>query len=528
MHCISPFFSSNKFIILPKAETIKGDVKRTGDYHMKKELITKRALPEFDIEGLDQTFSKSHDYKKLSYRNRQTGTDFSFIFFKTLTDQRMISRSILPGLQQGNFRKIDDLKKLLPSADIHICEDFSDAEQKLLSGYIMVTLENEEKKAAFISAQHELVRELTHAEVEHTVIGPKEAFVESIGQNLNLIRKRLPISELTVEEYSMGSISRTAVAVVYIAGITNEDNINTIKQRLENVDFDEITDSSYIVQLISDNSRSPFPQLLDTERPDRAAAVLAEGKIVIVVDGSPHVLISPTTFSEFFSSFEDYFLNWIIASFVRILRAFSVIFSIQITSIYVATLTYHMELIPTDLLGTLVASRQHIPLPPFYEALLLELVIELLREAGARLPTKVGQTIGIVGGIVIGTASVEAGLTSNVLLIIIALAALASFTTPVYKMNNSIRFLRFPFLFFANLWGFVGVLFCSCLLLTHMIRLTSLGRPFLEPFYPPRYRDLKDSFIRLPFNKLRPVYLRTQNPYRFYQEKRKVKRDIDE
>lgn len=247
-----------------------------------------------------------------------------------------------------------------------------------------------------------ICQEITHPEVEQTVIGAKEAFVESLENNLNLIRKRLPISELIIEEYIIGSISRTVVAVLYIEGITNTDNVSMVKERIENIDFDEITDSSYIGQLISDNKNSPFPQLLDTERPDRAAAVLAEGKIVIAVDGSPHVLITPTTFSEFFSSFEDYFLNWTIASFARILRAFSVIFSIQITSIYVATLTYHMELVPTDLLGTLVTSRQHIPLPPFYEALMLELVIELLREAGARLPTKVGQTIGIVGGLLLG------------------------------------------------------------------------------------------------------------------------------
>jgi tetrahydromethanopterin S-methyltransferase subunit G len=525
---IFPFFRY-AFIFLPKTETIKDDAKLTGDFFMKKELKKKKAFTDFDLDDLERSFSKSNDFKKAAYCNKKTGTNFSFIFFSTLTDQQIISRSILPGLLLGEFSKLDDLKKLLPSADIQICEDLSGTEQKLLNGYVMILVDDEEKKAAFIAAQKEFVRGLGHAEVEHTVIGPKEAFVESFGQNLNLIRKRLPISELTIEEYSIGSISKTQVAVLYIAGITNEDNVNMVKERLENVDFDEITDSSYIVQLISDNSKSPFPQLLDTERPDRAAAVLAEGKVVIVVDGSPHVLITPTTFAEFFSSFEDYFLNWIVASFIRILRAFAVIFSIQITPIYVATLTYHQEMIPTDLLGTLVSSRQHIPLPPFYEALLLELVIELLREAGARLPTKVGQTIGIVGGIVIGTASVEAGLTSNVLLIFIALAALAAFATPVYKMNNTIRLLRFPFLFFANLWGLVGVLFCSCLLLTHMIRLTSLGRPFLEPFYPPRYRDLKDSFVRFPFNPLRPVYLRTQNPYRFHKEKtKKVKKDIDE
>ncbi|MCM3091586.1 MULTISPECIES: spore germination protein [unclassified Cytobacillus] len=496
---------------------------------MEKMLKKKRPVSEVELEELEKSLSRSHDFQKVHYSNRQTGLCFSFTYYKTLTDQKMITKSLLPQLLQGNFNKIDNLKRLLPSASIQICEDLSNAEYLLLNGYVMITTETENNKAAFMAAKCSYVRELTHPEVEQTVIGAKEAFVESLQNNLNLIRKRLPTSELIIEEYFIGSISRTVVAVLYIEGITNADYVSKVKERIDNIDFDEITDSSYIAQFISDNKNSPFPQVLDTERPDRAAAVLAEGKVVIAVDGSPHVLITPTTFSEFFSSFEDYFINWTIASFARILRAFSVIFSIQITSIYVATLTYHMELIPTDLLGTLVTSRQHIPLPPFYEALILELVIELLREAGARLPTKVGQTIGIVGGIVIGTASVQAGLTSNVLLIIIALAALASFTTPVYKMNNSIRFLRFPFLFFATLWGFVGVLFCSCILLTHMIRLTSLDRPFLEPFYPPRYRDLKDSFIRFPFQPLRPVYFRTQNPHRFQpQKKSKVKKDIDE
>lgn len=489
----------------------------------------KRPVSEVELEELEKSLSRSHDFQKNIYSNRQTGLCFSFTYYKTLTDQKVITKSLLPQLLQGNFNNIDNLKRLLPSASIQICEDLSIAEYLLLNGYVMITTEAENTKAAFMAAKCTYVRELTHPEVEQTVLGAKEAFVESLENNLNLIRKRLPTSELIIEEYLIGSISRTVVAVLYIEGITNVDYVSKVKERIENIDFDEITDSSYISQLISDNKNSPFPQVLDTERPDRAAAVLAEGKVVIAVDGSPHVLITPTTFAEFFSSFEDYFINWTIASFGRILRALSVIFSIQVTSIYVATLTYHMELIPTDLLGTLVTSRQHIPLPPFYEALILELVIELLREAGARLPTKVGQTIGIVGGIVIGTASVQAGLTSNVLLIIIALAALASFTTPVYKMNNSIRYLRFPFLFFATLWGFVGVLFCSCILLTHMIRLTSLDRPFLAPFYPPRYRDLKDSFIRFPFQPLRPVYLRTQNPYRFQpQEKTKVKKDIDE
>jgi len=282
--------------------------------------------------------------------------------------------------------------------------------------------------------------------------------------------------------------------------------------------------------MISDNHNSPFPQLLDTERPDRVVSILAEGKIAVIVDGSPHVLIGPTTLVEFFASFEDYFLNWILSSFFRIIRLFAVSFSILATPIYVAVLNYHYELIPTDLLNNFVTSRREVPVPPFLEALFLEGTIELLREAGARLPTKVGQTIGIVGGIVIGTASVEAGLTSNILLIIVALAALASFTTPVYKMGNTIRLLRFPFLMFAEMYGLLGIVLCFCFLATHLLRLTSLGRPFLEPIYPPRISDLKDAFLRMPFSMMneRPKQLRTEQPKRMDEEKSRENKDIDE
>jgi hypothetical protein len=328
----------------------------------------------------------------------------------------------------------------------------------------------------------------------------------------------------------IGDLSNTKLAILYVEGVSDEENVHTVMQRIKDIQFDQISDSSYISQMISDNANSPFPQVLDTERPDRVSSILAEGKVAIIVDGSPHVLIGPTTLVEFFSAFDDYFYNWLSASFFRLIRLFAVGFSILITPVYVAALTYHYELIPSDLLNTLISSRRDVPLPPILEALFLELTIELLREAGARLPTKVGQTIGIVGGIVIGTASVEAGLTSNILLIIVALSALASFTTPIYAMGNTIRMLRFPFLLFAQLYGLLGIVLCFCFLTAHLLRLTSLGRPFLEPIYPPRRVDMKDSLIRLPFSLMskRPQQLRTNKPKRFSSVNAKKNKDIDE
>lgn len=495
---------------------------------MKKWISTKKSQQK--QSSWETELKKSEDFTQSYHTSQKTNIHFRLSFMSTLVDEQIVQQGVLPNLLEDDFHTIEDIKKLLPIADLEISEDPTKIIQKLLNGYLLLTIENNESQFAFIAAQKEIVRSLSPPEIEFSVIGPKEAFVESLGQNLNLIRKRLPAKELIIEEYKLGKLSKTRIAILFMEGITDEANVNTVRQRIKDVEFDAITDSSYIVQLISDNSNSPFPQLLDTERPDRVVGILAEGKIAIVVDGSPHVLITPTTLVEFFGSFEDYFLNWILASFFRLVRFFAVLFSILITPIYVAVLTYHYELIPNDLIGTLVTSRRIVPFPPILEALLLELTIELLREAGARLPTKVGQTIGIVGGIVIGTASVEAGLTSNVLLILIALAALASFTTPVYKMGNTIRLLRFPFLLFAQLWGLLGIVFCFCIMLAHLIRLTSLGRPFMEPIYPLRVNDLKDTIVRLPFSKdtTRPYLLRTKNPFRYSKEKANAKKDIDE
>lgn len=494
--------------------------------------LMKIPIPKNDQEKfeLEKKLLKSNDFENLSFTNEKTKIKFCLTYMSTLIDEKILQDNVLPSLLKEEFQQLDDAKDIIPIPDVQFSEKASDIEQKLFGGYVLLTIIGEYDKYCFFAAQKEVGRTISPPEVEFSVIGPKEAFVESLDMNLNLVRKKLPIKELIIEELTVGALSKTKIALIYIDSVVDTENVNTLRQRLEGIQYDDIADSSYIVQMVSDNHNSPFPQLLDTERPDRVSSSLAEGKVVVIVDGSPHALIGPTTFVEFFSSFEDYFLNWLIASFFRLVRLFSVAFSILVTPIYVAVLSYHYELIPRDLLSALVASRRAVPFPPILEALFLELTIELLREAGARLPTKVGQTIGIVGGIVIGTASVEAGLTSNVLLILIALAALASFTTPVYRMGNTIRFLRFPFLIFAELWGLLGIVMAFCFLISHLTRLTSLGRPYLEPVYPLRKADFKDSFIRLSFSSQgnRPLLLRSKQPKRVDEHDAKKKKDIDE
>ena len=488
--------------------------------------FTKNKLDVKTTKGILENFKRSSDF--VHYDNNEVEVPYEIAYFSSIVDSEIIHRDILPYVKRA--KNEEDFRKIVPIENIIKINEPKDIAERLPEGFTYISFTKESESAVLIQTQKSEKRSIAPPEVEFSVVGPKEAFIESIDTNIHLVRKRLPIQEFRIEEFVLGKLSKTKVALLYVEGIANEENVNTMKQRLQEIDFDLITDSAYVAQLIADNSNSPFPQILDTERPDRVAAVLAEGKVAVLVEDSPHALIGPTTFVEFFSSFEDYLFNWYVASFIRVVRVFAVAFSILITPLYVAALTYHYELIPKDLLATLITSRRAIPLPPILEALFLELTIELLREAGARLPTKVGQTIGIVGGIVIGTASVEAGLTSNVLLIIVALAALASFTTPVYNMGNTIRLIRFPFLVLAHLWGLVGIVLCFCFLLAHLLHLTSLGRPFLEPLYPLRVSDLRDAFIRLPFSRLgkRPEQGRPKQKFRFSTKEANVKRDIDE
>jgi spore germination protein KA len=483
------------------------------------------------FQGLIKKCRESKDFITF-----QQGDNFPFIisYFKTLVNPDFVHREVLDPISKYPINTLVELKNLLPVESIVITKDVKQIQDKLLTGFILIQEKKDPSMCALVPAVAIEKRQISIPETEFSVVGPKEAFVENLDINLNMVRKRIPIPDLHIKEIIVGKLSKTRVSVMYIHGIANEENIKTVIQRIRDIEFDQLIDASFITQMMTDNQHSPFPQLIDTERPDRVASVLSEGKIAIFVDGSPQVLTGPTTLPEFFSAFEDYFLTWHLASAFRIIRLGAVMFSVLSTPLYVAILTYHYEMIPKDLLSPLIASRSGIPFPPILEAIILEVTIELLREAGARLPTKVGQTIGIVGGIVIGTAAVEAGLTSNVLLIIVALAALASFTTPVYQMSNSIRLIRFPFILSAQLLGMLGVMVCLGFFFSHLLKLTSLGRPYIAPIYPLRIMDLKDSLFRLPLDRQgkRPMQLRTGNPNRFNSKraelKRKAKIDIED
>ena len=373
-------------------------------------------------------------------------------------------------------------------------------------------------------------RSLEKAETESLVFGPKVAFTEDLSTNMNVVRTNVNDPNLCVEEFILGSRVKTKTYLIYIKDIADEENVNTFRQRMKELEIDSIIDSSVLAQMIEDNSYTVFPQLITTELPDRLSISLLHGKIGILVDRSPQAIIGPTTFLNFFESTEDIYMRWNMGTFLRMLRFTAIMLSILLTPAYVAVLTYHYEVIPSSLLVSLGESRSKVPFPPVFEALLLEFIIELLREAGARLPTKVGQTMGIVGGIVIGQAAVEAGFTSNILIIIIAISALGSFTAPSYAIGTAVRIIRFPIIICAGLYGGVGIVFAFSFILIHLLKLTTLGRPYLSPIYPLSISDLRYSLFRLPYQFMgrRPNSNSPIDNQRMKKRKKTETKDVDE
>lgn len=472
----------------------------------QKNLEEKKLIPIDQSDFIQKLKDCLHDSADLNFKELHNG--FTLAFFDTLTDKKMLNQDVLTRLEDANASPNEALKHItVSSTSKHkYIEDVVDA---VLKGAVVVHSPGHPIViSAMVGTQEN--RSLTRPENESQVLGPQIAFNESLATNISLIRRFLTNPNLCNESFTLGKQTKSGVALLYIKGIADDDMVDRMRKRIQTINVDGILDSSILVQMIEDNSMAIFPQLLMTERPDRACSWLLNGKMVVLVDGSVQVIGAPQTFIEFFQSMEDESVRWQIASFLRVLRVFSMVVSIFFTAIYVAALTFHYEIIPQTLLIPLGESRSRVPFPPIIEALLLEVMIELLREAGARLPTKVGQTMGIVGGIVVGTAAVEAGFTSNILIIIIAVSALASFTTPNYMMGNVIRVLRFPLIILAGFWGFYGLMFGFCFLLIHLLRQSSLGTPFLAPFYPPRFADWRDSIIRLPikWNNVRPEQAR--------------------
>lgn len=358
-------------------------------------------------------------------------------------------------------------------------------------------------------------RSIEDSKTEAVVRGPRESFVETMRTNTSLLRRRIKNPALKIEVRPIGQITRTDVAVIYIKGVVYPGLVTEVKERLSRIEIDAVLESGYLEELIDDNPLSPFCTINHTDRVDKVAAMLLEGRAAILTDGTPYVLTVPTLFSEIIQSPEDYYQRYFFYSLIRLIRLAALIIFLTAPAIYVALLTFHQEMLPTALLLSIAGQREAVPFPALVEVLLMDITFEILREAGIRMPQPVGQAVSIVGAIVIGEASVRAGLVAPATVIVVALTGIASFTL-CYPGTLSLRLIKFPLTIIAAFTGLFGLICSLIILITHLTSLRSFGIPFLYPVMPLSPAQLKDVVVRAPWWALltRPHLLGKENPRR--------------
>lgn len=437
------------------------------------------------------------------YLEKGKEPDTAVVFVEGISDSKAINdfliESIMNNHPSPNSRPIYDIlfEKVVALGDVKEIKDWDNLYLSLMSGESIILVDGE-KRALSASTRGGEQRSIEEPGSQVTVRGPRDGFTESIRTNTALIRRRIQNPDLWLENMKIGSVTKTDVSIMYIKGIAKDEIVEEVRNRLKRIEIDSILESGYIEQLIEDQAFTTFPTLYHTERPDMVAGNLLEGRVAIIVNGTPFVLIAPAVFIQFFQSVEDYYGRADIATALRFLRILIFFISIIAPAAYIAVTTFHQEMIPTQLLIAIAAQREAVPFPAFVEALIMEVAFEILREAGIRMPRAVGSAISIVGALVIGQAAVQAGIVSPAMVIIVAITAIANFATPAFAVAISARLIRFGFMFAAATFGFYGIILGVIILAVHLCSLRSFGVPYLTPIAPLIPANLGDTIVRLP------------------------------
>jgi spore germination protein KA len=469
---------------------------------------------EHNLLGIRSALGRSPD---LVIRELDLGehTRAALLYIDGLVDMQTLHQSVLNTLM-GNvpaeaflsFSPEEQLEYLmrhvLTAADVKIETNPGRLLTELMSGCAIFLLEG---SARFIriSAPGWEERAVGEPNSQAVVRGPMEGFAENLRTNTSLIRRRIRDSRLWMENFEIGSTTKTNVTIMFLQHLANEDVVKEVRRRLSRIDTDSILESGYIEEFIQDKNITPFPTMYNTDRPDTIAAGILEGKVAILVDGTPFVLLVPAFFITFFQSAEDYYQRADIATLLRFIRFLAFIIVLLAQAVYIALTTYHQEMIPTTLVISLAAQRERVPFPAFAEALFMEVTYEILREAGVRIPKNIGQAISIVGTLVVGQAAVEAGFISSAMVIIVSITAISSFVIPEMGMSITARMLRFIFMMLAAFIGLYGILWGLILLVLHLTSLRSFGLPFMSPIGPFVPGDMKDTLFRLPWTSMRTL-----------------------
>lgn len=457
-----------------------------------QEILSVYPSVEQNKQHLENQLFHSSDLKWRSIKFNQTAG--LIVFLESLSDLQRIEKEIIRPIEEI---KQGIVEEVITSVAVSKKTDLNEVPGALIQGNCAIFFEGA-AEVVIASAGADYKRSIAEPLNEGVVRGAHDGFVEHLVTNLYLIRKRIKTPELVVRYYQIGKETNTKLALLYMQNLANPDLVQEVDHRVSSIAMDTTLSPGFIAEWIEDNPYTPFPQILYTERPDRTAAHLMEGRVVILAEGDPSALILPVTFFAFYQSPDDYHSRWIVGSFVRLIRLVSFILALLLPALYIAIVGFHPEILPESLVISVKSSVDRVPFPPIMEAFLMQIMLEVLREAGIRLPSRVGQTIGIVGGLVIGESVVRAGLISYPMVIVVALTAISSFVAPSNEMSTVTRILGFPLMILSSLFGLIGITFGMLFILIHLCKLESFGTAYFAPVMPLRIKDLKDTFVRFP------------------------------
>lgn len=423
----------------------------------------------------------------------------AIIYFEGAIDTQTLNQNVLSPLVDvtQSPRTITEISSMLSSPKFRSVALLSDVIAGVTEGNAILCCNGMEEALLLFLSKWEH-RSIEEPQAESVVRGSREGFTELIEMNRLLVRRRLKSPRLKTLSLKLGSLSQTQINVMYVEGNAERELVQEVMSRLNRIRTDIVTESNSVEEWIEDHPFSPFPQVQSTERPDVVSAALSEGRVAILVDGTPFTLLVPATHIAFLQSPEDYNQRFLVSTAIRWLRYLFYIISLVAPSTYVAVISYHQEMVPTSLLMRIASTREEIPFPAFFEAFIMEIIFEALREAGLRLPKQIGSAVSIVGALVIGQAAIQAGLVSAPMVMVVAITGIASFMVPQYATGAAIRLLRFPIMILSGLLGFLGLMIGLMLILTHLCSLHSFGHPYLQSIAPIRYREWKDVFLRAP------------------------------
>jgi spore germination protein KA/spore germination protein len=422
----------------------------------------------------------------------------SIFYIKQMTDKAALAERVIKPLmqqQEGQSLKAADMvNSVITADDCLVDNDENKIEQYILDG-MTVILFSGDNEYAVVNLKKVAHRSVTEPEFMFTIRGPRDAFNESLETNLSLIRYRLKSQSLRVDMLTVGTRTNTAVAVVYFEDIASNTCVSEVKNRISRINVDGLVSSGELQSFMQNNKASLFPQMGLIERSDMACGALLEGKVVILMDGDSWALTAPKVFSEFLWACDDFYLNKYVGTFMRILRVISLNLSFIISSLYVAMVSFHPDVLPSGFLIAIAQARAKVPFTALLEVLIIEMIADLIRESLIRVPTKIGTAIGVVGAIIIGQAAVDAGIFSSLLLIVVSLSLMGSFVPADYTLMDSFRVLKFLLIVVTGIAGFYGFTLVIIFVLAQLVSINTYGTPYMAPLAPFHFKDFAKSVV---------------------------------